>query len=443
VTAEAQIEPSAWSQLQGDAAHTGVLTGAPVAPFAAEWTASQDAASGQHLSTPVVSGDTIVVTGPDAVYAVAASDGSTAWHVDRDAVPIAPAIGVVGGSEAVISTNGRGPDTATADAYDLATGRALWHAPAKLKDESKSGVTIDGERGFVGDESGTLYGIDLADGKVAWTAATGGSLAGPVAVGDGAVIAVVAASDANRSASVIAFDEATGHERWNVRPDATATFGSLPAVTGGAAVVAFPDGEVLGLSTKDGSVAWREHMPALVSPFVGPAVAGDSLVFADSTGGVHLVTPGGGRSWLYEFNEPILRASPVVAGDDVVVGLEDGSVGAVSLRTGHLVFRTAATDAAVGGLALTPDAVIASRGGSGAPEVVALRNDPSGALLDEASPTEPVASELAVGFVLAIAVAVVVFLPGRALTHRMAIVDPSEEPPEDLDAERGDDDERS
>ncbi len=414
-----------WPQVQGNSAHTGARPDAPGPPYATAWIGEVDGPSGQRLSAPVVAGDTAVVASPSALSAFSLSDGGTVWTLERDAAPVAPAIASVDGSNVVVWTDGRGPDTASVQAVDVATGESVWDAPIALDDAAKSGVAIDGTRAFVADESGALTAIDVAEGTVAWKARTGGSLAGPAAAADGIVVGVVAASEAQRSARVVAFDEATGDMRWGVTPDTTASFGSLPAIVDDDVVVAFPDGEVLGLSTADGSESWHDRIPALVSPFVGPAVTGRSFVFADSNGGVHLLTPGAGPSWIYEFNEAILRASPVVAGDAVVVGLEDGSIGAVSLRTGHLIFRTPSPDAAVGGLALTADLVIASRGGAGGTELVALRNDPAGILLDEPSPTDPVPANVAGGLAVAVAVGALIFAVGRATSRRVAIVDPS------------------
>jgi len=399
------------------------------------WTVRPDASAGQHLSAPVVAAGTVVVTGPRAMYAFDATDQSLRWSAERDGVPVVPAIGSANGSNVVVSTSGRGADTATVSAVDLASGKPAWDSVVRLKEESRSGVTVDGSRAFLGDENGHVYAIDLGDGSIDWTRSVGGSIAGPVAAADGVVIVVAAASDTSRSATIAAIDEATGDQRWAVIPDAAATFGSLPAIAGGVVVVAFPDGEVVGLSTQDGSETWRQRIPALVSPFVTPAVTGDSLVFADSNGGVHLVSPETGEGWLYEFNEAILRASPVVAGGSVVVGFEDGSIGAVSLDTGHLVFRSASTGTSVGGIALTSDVVIVSRGGSGAPELASFSTDANGALLDDASPTDPVATELAGGFLVALVLAALVYAVGRALRRRTAIVDPSVASDGELDAE--------
>jgi outer membrane protein assembly factor BamB len=437
----ASAQPAAsgdWPQFQANAAHSGILPDAPAPPYAPIWTVQRDAPSGQRLSPPVAVGDSVVVASPDALRAYDASSGSERWSVARDGAAVSPAIARVSGAQVVVYTDGRGPGTSNVQAVELETGEPVWDAPPTLQDESRTGVTIDGTRAFVGDESGRVYAIDLDRGAVAWTE-TAGTLAGPVTVGGGVVAAVVAASDTERSTTIVAFDVETGDRRWSVTPDATATFGSLPAIVGGAVVVAFPDGTVLGLSTSDGSQVWSERIPALVSPFVAPAVVSGSVVLADSNGGLHRLSPGGGTSWLFAFNEPVLRSSPVVAGESGVVGFEDGSIGAVALDTGHLVFRSPAAGVPVSGIALIPDAVIVTRSGSGPPSIVAFGTDAAAALLDVVSPTVPVAADLALGFALALAVGAIILLPARRIASRTPIEDPSEAETEDAEDATGED----
>jgi outer membrane protein assembly factor BamB len=379
---------------------------------------------GSRLSAPVAAGGAIIVAAPNALLAFDASDGSQRWSVKRDGMAVSPAIATVGDAPIVVYTDGRAPDDASVDAVDLETGEPVWDTPPALGDESRTGVTVEGTRAFVGDESGKVSAIDLTDGTLAWSE-TAGTIAGPVAAGDGMVVAVTAASDTSRSTNVIAFDSETGERRWSVTPDATATFGSLPSIAGGAVVVAFPDGSVLALSTSDGSQVWSERVPALVSPFVAPAVADGSVFLADSNGGLHRVTPDGGPSWLFAFNEAVLRASPVIAGATAIAGFEDGSIGAVALDTGHMVFRSAATDVPVSGLALTTDAVVVVRSGSDRPQIVAFSTDPTGELVDERSPTIPVAADLALGFALALVVGGAILVPGRLLARTHPVRDPS------------------
>jgi outer membrane protein assembly factor BamB len=426
-------EAGAWNQFQADSAHTGSLADAPAPPYAPTWSVQPDVASGRTLSAPVVAGGAVVVAAPNAVLALDASDGSQRWSVVRDGPAVSPAVAAIGEAPMVVYTDGRGPDDATVEAVDLASGEPVWDAPTALRDESKTGVTVDGSRAFVGDESGNLYALDLSDGRLTWTEPAG-TLAGPVAAGNGIVAAVVAASDTNRSTTVVAFDAETGDRRWSVTPDAAATFGSLPSITDGAVVVAFPDGSVLGLSTGDGSQLWSQRIPALVSPFVAPALADGSVFLADSNGSLHRVMPSGGASWLFAFNEAVLRASPVIAGDSAVVGFEDGSIGAVALDTGHMIFRSGSSDVPVSGIALTTEAVVVVRSGSGRPAIVAFGADPAGALLDVQSPTIPVARDLALGFAFALLVSAAILIPGRSVSRTHPVRDPSE-------PEVGDDDE--
>jgi eukaryotic-like serine/threonine-protein kinase len=416
---------SQWTQFQGDAAHTGARRDGPAPPYAPSWSIRPDAAPGQHLSAPVVAGTSVFVTSPDALYAFDTATGQQLWRDARDAPPVTVAVASVGKTQAVVSTTGRDADTSKVVAVDAATGEELWPAPARLKDVSRTGVTVDDGRAFVGDESGNVYAIDLADGTIAWTGRTPGKLAGPVVVGDGVVVAIAAATDRNRSTTVVGFDETTGDQSWSVVPDAAASFASLGAILGGDVVVAFPDGTVEGLSLEDGTESWSVRIPALVSPFVAPAVGDGAVFLADSNGGAHRVTPDGGEGWLFEFNVAILRASPVVVGEALVVGLEDGSLAAVDVRTGHLVFHTATAGAPIDGLAIASDDIVIVRSGAGRATITGYANDPTGSLLDEPSPTDPVTSDLALGFVLALAVGAAIFVPARLLHAQRRLEDPS------------------
>jgi outer membrane protein assembly factor BamB len=378
------------------------------------------------------------VTSPDALYAFDASTGEQLWRDARDAPPVTVAVATVGKTQAVISTTGREAETSTVVAVDAATGKDVWPAPATLKDVSRTGITVDGARAFVGDESGNVYAIDLADGTIAWTGRTPGKLAGPVVVGGGVVVAIAAATDTNRSTTIVGFDETTGDESWSVVPDAAASFASLGAISGGDVVVAFPEGTVEGLSLEDGTESWSARIPALVSPFVAPAVGDGAVFLADSNGGAHRVTPEGGDGWLYEFNAAILRASPAVVGGALVVGLEDGSLGAVDVVSGHLVFRTAAAGAPVDGLAVTADEIVVVRSGAGRATITGYATDPSGSPLDEPSPTEPVAGKLALGFALAIGIGAVIFVPARLLRAQRRLEDPSASADDDVEPDGAD-----
>jgi outer membrane protein assembly factor BamB len=378
-----------------------------------------------------VVGGTVVVCGPEALYALALETGDVAWSVPRDGPPAAPAIARVDDTDLVIYPDGRGDD-ATVRAVDRATGEPAWEGAPTLESEVRTAVTIAEGRAFVVDEDGKLYAIDPSDGTLAWSRALPGSVLGTVAASGGRVFALTGAADAGGSARLVALEADTGEPAWApVAPDAAASFGSVPAVVGGDVVFALEDGVVFGVSARDGSESWSVRISALVLPFSSPAATEDAVYLADRTGGLHRVTPGAGRDWLFAFNEQVLRQSPVAVGAVVLLGLDDGSVGAVDAESGNLVFRTASAGAPVTGMAVAGDLVVVLRSGSGRPRVVALRNDPDGALVDEPSPTVPDPRELALSFGVALAaVGGLALAAGRLAARRFSIVDPS----------RGDDD---
>jgi len=156
---EAAAQPAergGWDQFQADPAHTGSLASAPAPPYASTWSVRPDVATGRTLSAPVVAGGAVVVAAPNALLAFDASDGAQRWSVVRDGPTVAPAVAATGAAPIVVYTDGRSPDDSTVKAVDLATGEPVWDGATAIQDESKTGVTVDGSRAFIGDESGNL-----------------------------------------------------------------------------------------------------------------------------------------------------------------------------------------------------------------------------------------------------------------------------------------------
>ena len=78
-------------------------------------------------------------------------------------------------------------------AIDLDTQEPVWDDPVQLDAVSRTGVTVDGDTAYLGDNTGTVYAFDVATGEVRWTADAGGFLTTALAVSDGAVVATVQA----------------------------------------------------------------------------------------------------------------------------------------------------------------------------------------------------------------------------------------------------------
>ena len=102
----------------------------------------------------------------------------------------------------------------------------------------------------------------------------------------------------------------------------------------------------------------------------------------------------------------------------VLVGLNDGRLVALDVGTGHLVWQNRPTPGLIGTIALSPDAVVAVKGG-GAPGLVAFVHDPGGSLTDVPSPTDVDLAQLFGNFAVAFAACVVaLYAPFRLLRRR-------------------------
>jgi outer membrane protein assembly factor BamB len=154
---------------------------------------------------------------------------------------------------------------------------------------------VDGGRAYVAGHGGDVHALDLANGRDAWEEDTDLQLSGGPAVGEG--IVVVGGS----GGELVAFDSGTGAKRWQVTTGGEVL--TAPTIAGGIVVVRTVDGRLRGLRTSDGGEAWTYEQPV-----------------------PRLTLRGNG--------------APVVDGDMVFAGLDNGKVIALSLTTGELLWST-------------------------------------------------------------------------------------------------------
>ncbi len=303
-------------------------------------------------------------------------------------------------------------------AVDVAGRSELWRTP--LEGTSRSGVTIDRDRAFVGDDEGNVSAVELATGAVTWTGKAIGRVESPPAVADGNVV-VVARDDDGRQAQVLALDLETGQRHWSFSPQAGAI--AISAVSAGNGMVVFGSADrlVRGLVSTDGAVRWDALTLTLFSPVSAPALGSGAVSIADASGGIyHLDARDGSRDWEHQMNDLIVRSSPVVVGSYVVVGLNDGRLTAFDATTGDLVFESPATQGLVGQIALSSEVVVVAKGGK-QPGLIAFEHDPEGALERVVSPTVPDPARLLGAFAVAFLIAgAVILVPFRLLRSRFA-----------------------
>ena len=302
-------------------------------------------------------------------------------------------------------------------AIGLEDQREMWRVP--LGAESRSGVTVDGDIAYVGDQDGTLYAVDIADGTVRWTSEMPGRIDISIAASDGRAVAI-SRDDDSRRVVIAAHDADDGERLWQITPQLSATAASSAALTEDAVIVGLADRLVRAFGVDDGEERWSSLALQLFSPLTAPAVGEDAVYVADIGGGLYRLDPlDGDRGWSFQFNEVVVRSSPVIIDRWVLLGLNDGRLVAVDAASGRLNWQSAPSQGLAGTIAVSSEAIVAVRGGND-PGLLAFENDPDGQLIDEPSPTELEAgttlSRIAVASVIVLAAALV---PGVLIRRRM------------------------
>lgn len=421
---------------------------------------------GPSLSGAVIVDGVAITLGQRAVYAVDVSTGELSWEVPRAGGPLSvPAIAsgrprtllYLDGPDVVdngpdVVDNGASPTASPATAspsaappsgddqddegsslvaLDLADRTELWRVP--LGAVARTGVTVDGDTAYVGDQAGTLHAIAVADGAVRWTSEAPGRLDLPIAVADGRVVVISRSAD-DRGVFVAAYEVASGERLWQVSAQVGSTASSAAAAAEGIVVVALADRVVRALGGEEGDERWASLALTVFSPVTSPAFRDGSIYVADLGGGLYRFdSADGSRAWSYQFNEVVLRSSPVVSGAWVLLGLNDGRLVAVDGVSGRLVWQSSASPGLIGTIALSPDAIVAVKGG-GEGGLIAFEHDPDGRLVDVPSPTElDGGTTLArIGVAAAIALAVLL-VPGMLLRRRFGDAFAAEGYDDDLD----------
>ena len=421
---------SPWPQFQGGPGHAGFLEGGVPPPYRVRW--ELPAPEGRALSGAVILDETVMTVGDGAVYGIDIATGEIDWEVTRSGGPLSVPAVVAGGPgspdlllylDGPPSGDDQGSDPEGSDlvAIDLADRSERWRT--SLDAQARTGVTVAGGIAYVGDQAGTLYAVGADDGEARWTvelaAAEDGCAAfpgmridAPIAVADDVVLALGANAD-DRASVVTAHAAATGECLWRRSPEIATSAASTPVAGGGRVVVAYADRVVRSLDARDGEQQWGSLLLTLVLPPNATALAAGAVFVADLGGGLYrLDVELGARDWSHQLNEAVVRSSPVVSGETVLVGLNDGRLVAVDAGSGHLVWESRPAPGLLGAIAIAPDVLVAVRGGREA-GLVAFEHDPDGRLLDVPPPTElEPGTTLARAGIAAVIVLAVVLVPG-------------------------------
>jgi actin-like ATPase involved in cell morphogenesis len=271
---------------------------------------------GARADTTIRDGVAYAVTGAGRIVAVDATYGSELWHRDTGhEVPARPAVDAervyAGGADGVLY------------AYEIGEKHRRWRAWTEGK-IGASPVVSDGVV-VVASGDGKLNGVS-DHGALRWRAEVGTVTDGPIAAGDTACVAIdngtvrcVELKDgaeldgiadevsisriagggdgvvftAGADGSIGAWDVRTSQVRWRYRPQPGGAAG-IPLVRGGEVDVAYPDGRLVGLDARTGSLRWQN----VTGDRFDLAVSGDAagLFAVSESGNLYALRPPGGES---------------------------------------------------------------------------------------------------------------------------------------------------
>ncbi|MDD5112777.1 MAG: outer membrane protein assembly factor BamB [Methylobacter sp.] len=146
---------------------------------------------------------------------------------------------------------------------------------------------------------------------------------------------------ADRDGLVQARDMQTGRLVWEAETDVQ--FSGGPGLGRDVVILGSSNAEVLALNIENGAVLWKSKVSSEV---LSVPVVGKDVVVVRSTDGevVALDTQTGGKRWGYERNAPALSlrgtGSPLISGENVIAGYDNGKLIALRLNDGKYVWET-------------------------------------------------------------------------------------------------------
>ena len=341
-----------WRVWRGDSAMTGVSAVTFKFPLKLAW---KFAAARPVKATAVSDGSFYYIGDGKGVFrSLKAADGTVAWEfAAKDAIEGSALLA----GELVIF----GSLDGSVYALEAATGKERWRFATE--GEVRSGPNVWMREGgkplvIVGSYDNKLYALDGATGAKVWTVETGNYVNGSASLTDGQLMfggcdgylyfvkledgsetgktevnnpisSTVAARNGvavfgHYGNEVVAVDARTRMPKWTYK-DREFPFFSSPAITAEGMVYAGDRGKRLHcLSLADGEEKWAFRAKGRVDS--SPVVAGDAVVFGSDDGFIYAVGAKDGEElWKYEAGQPVQTSACPAAGG-LVMGADDGVI---------------------------------------------------------------------------------------------------------------------
>jgi outer membrane protein assembly factor BamB len=177
-----------------------------------------------------------------------------------------------------------------------------------------------------------------------WTAAVDDKKAVALRLGLGLSVAGNRVYAAGHRGDVLGIDITSGHVAWRVRTRAPLSGGT--AASGELVLVGSSDGQLFALNPADGAIRWKVRLNGEV---LAPAAISERLIAVRTVDGkLHALSPADGHElWSQEQQVPRLSlrgtARPVIAGDLVLCGFDNGKVLAANMNDGSVQWEATIT----------------------------------------------------------------------------------------------------
>ena len=177
-----------------------------------------------------------------------------------------------------------------------------------------------------------------------WSASVDDKKAAPLRLGLGLAVANNRVYAAGHRGDVQAFDLKNGRRAWRVKLKAPLAGGT--AASADLVLIGTSDGRLFALNAADGKTRWQVRVNGEV--LAPPAIGERLIVLRTGDGKLRGLSPVDGHElWLQEQQVPRLSlrgtARPVISGDIVLCGFDDGKVMAVNMGDGSLQWETTVT----------------------------------------------------------------------------------------------------
>lgn len=222
-----------------------------------------------------------------------------------------------------------------------ATGQKLWQV--KTKQDITAGVTAGDGVVVYGTGKGDVVALDLADGKVRWTRATGATILAPALISNNRVVTV------SNDGTVSGTDTTTGQPVWtysNAAPPISIRGSSAPVLfDGNTVIVANASGRAYGLDLATGVPKWERRvavndgsseMARLVDIDGDPLVAG-RLLYTVSYQGQLTSTNIDNQQVNWTVDASSLH-TPATGLGNIYVSTVDGKILAVDEQSGKVIW---------------------------------------------------------------------------------------------------------